>query len=198
MPCRLSSDPTSAHLSFDQSWGSLPPVDPGGGDSFAIPSACAPIQVGVSSVPGPITLPLEPISALKLSADHSKEIFNLTCEGRHLKEWVAREFIKLSSQEVLFHTQAQATSYKMVASRHLNHFTVYYMIMQSDEESGEARDKAIKVLCDWVGDVWLRANSMLFRHALDYETKLDVFLDKMRGLDQGAGGVHLDDDASNN
>ena len=132
VPHRLSSDPTSAHLSFDQSWGSLPPADLGGGEPCPISSVCAPIQVGVSSVPGPITLPLESISALKLSADHTKEIFNLTCEGHHLKERVAREFTKLSSQEVLFHTQVQSTSYEMLASGCLDHFMAYYVILQSD------------------------------------------------------------------
>ena len=125
VPHRLSSDPTSAHLSFDQSWGLLPPVDLGGGEPSPIPSVCAPIQAGISSVPGPITLPLESISALKLSADHTKEIFNLACEGCHLKEWVTREFTKLSSQEVLFCAQAQSTSYKMVASGHPDCFTAY-------------------------------------------------------------------------
>ena len=76
VPCRLSSDPTSAHLSFDQSRSLLPSVEPGGGDPFAIPSICTSLQVGISSVLGPITLPLESISVLKLSADHTKEIFN--------------------------------------------------------------------------------------------------------------------------
>ena len=147
-PRRLSSDPISVHLFFDQSHGLLPPVDPGGGNSFAIPSTCTPIQTGVASVPGSMTLPLESISVLKLSADHSKEIFNLACEGRHLKEWVAREFAKLSSQEIHFHTQAQATSYEKVASRCPDHFTAYYMILRSDGESMEARDKTFMI--GWV------------------------------------------------
>ena len=165
VPHRLSSDPTSAHLSFNQSWGSLPPVDLGGGEPCPIPSTCAPIQAGISSVLGPITLPLESISALKLSADHTKEIFNLTCEGHHLKERVAREFTKLSSQEVLFHTQAQSTSYKMVASRHPDHFMAYYVILQSDKDSGEARDKAIEELCNRVGDAWLQQTHAVQTHA---------------------------------
>ena len=64
-------------------------------------------------------------------ADHTKEIFNLACEGRQLKERVAREFVKLSSQEVLFHTQAQSTSYEMLASGHPDCFTAYYAILRS-------------------------------------------------------------------
>ena len=109
MPHRLSSDPTSAHLSFDQSWGSLPPVDLGGGEPCPISSVSTPIQVGVSSVLAPISLPSESVSTLRLMADHTKEIFNLACEGHQLKERVVREFTKLSSQEVLFCTQAQST-----------------------------------------------------------------------------------------
>ena len=42
VPCRLSSDPTSAHLSFNQSWSSLPPLDLGEGDTCPILSvSCA-------------------------------------------------------------------------------------------------------------------------------------------------------------
>ena len=163
-PHRLSSDPMSAHLSFNQSWGSLPPVDLGGGEPCPISSVSAPIQVGISSVSGPITLPSESVSTLKLTADHTKEIFNLTCEGRQLKERVAREFAKLSNQEVLFRTQAESTGYETLASRHPDHFTAYYMILQSDEESMEAKDKAIEELHNRASDVWLQTNALLFKH----------------------------------
>ena len=130
VPRRLSSDPTSAHLSFDQSRGSLPPVNLVGGEPCSISSVSAPIQAGIPSVSGPISLPSESVSALKLMVDHTKEIFNLACEGRQLKEWVVREFVKLSSQEVLFRTQAQSTSYEMLASKRPDHFTSYYVILQ--------------------------------------------------------------------
>ena len=159
----------------------LSPIDLGGGEPCPIPSIGAPIQAGISSVPGPITLPLESISALSLSADHTKEVFNLACEGCHLKEQVTREFAKLSSQEVLFHTQVQSTSYKMLTSMRPDHFMTYYVIVRSDEESVEAREKAIEELCNWVSDTWLCTNSSLFKHVLDYEMKLDTFLDKVGG-----------------
>ena len=175
---RLSSDPTSTHLSFDQSLGSLPPIDLGGGEPCPISSISTPIQAGISSVSGPITLPSESVSALKLTADHTKEIFKLACEGRQLKEWVTRGFAKLSSQEVLFCTQAQSTSYKMLASGHPDHFTAYYMILWSDEESTEAKDKAIEELLNRASDTWLQTNALLFKHVLDYEVKLDTFLDR--------------------
>ena len=87
--------------------------------------------------------------------DHTKEIFNLACEGHQLKEWVAREFAKLSSQEVLFCTQAQSTGYEMLASRHPDRFTAYYVILQSDKESLEAKDKAIEELLNWASEAWL-------------------------------------------
>ena len=178
VPCSLSSDPTSAHLSFDQSQGSLPPVDLGGGEPCPVPSAHVLTQAGIPSDPGPITLPSESVSALKLSAEHTKEIFDLTCEGHHLKEWVVREFAKLSSQEVLFHTQAQSTSYEMLANGHPDRFTAYYVILLSDEESMEARDKAIEELLNQVSDAWFRTNVSLFKHMLDYEAKLDMFWTK--------------------
>ena len=55
----------------------------------------------------------------------------------------------------------------MVASGHPDCFTVYYMILQSDQDSEEAGDKAIEELCNWASDVWLHTNLMLFKHVLD-------------------------------
>ena len=154
-PCRLSSDPTSAHLSFDQSWGSLPPINLGGGEPCPISSPSAPIQVGISSVPGPIPLPSESVSALRLMVDHTKEIFNLACKGCQLKEWVAWEFTKLSNQEVLFRTQAQSTGNEMLASGHPEHFTAYYVILWSNQKCLEAKDKAIEELLNRASEEWL-------------------------------------------
>ena len=114
-------------------------------------------------------------------ADHTKEIFNLACEGHQLKERVTWEFAKLSNHEVLFCTQAQSTSYKMLASEHPVHFTAYYAILWSDQESSEAKDKAIEKLLNKVSEAWLWANASLFKHMLDYEVKLDTFLDRTGG-----------------
>ena len=174
-PCRLSSDPTSAHLSFDQSWGSLPPIDLGGGKPHPISSMSAPIQAGILSVPGPLPLPSESVSALRLTVDHTKEIFNLACEGCQLKERVMWEFAKLSNQEVLFHTQAQSTGYEMLARRHPDCFTVYYVILWSNQESLEAKDKAIEELVNKAErGMVMGQRASLFKHVLDYEAKLDV------------------------
>ena len=83
-----------------------------------------------------------------------------------------------SSQEVLFCTQAQSTGYEMLAS---GHFTAYYVILQSNEESTEAKDKAIEELLNRASEAWLGTNMLLFEHVLDYEAKLDAFLDRAGG-----------------
>ena len=154
-PHRLSSDPTSAHLSFNQSRSSLPPLDLGEGDACPIASMSTPIQAGIPSIAGPITLPSMSASTLNLTADHTKQIFSLACEGRHLKEWVAREFGRLSSQEFLFCTQAQSTGHESLASGHPDHFATYYEILQSDQESSEAKDKAMEEIINKVSEAWL-------------------------------------------
>ena len=112
--------------------------------------------------------------------DHTKEIFNLACKVHQLKEWVAWEFAKLSSRGSLLHL-GQSTGYKMLASRCLDHFTVYYTILRSNEESTEAKEKAIKELLNQVSEAWLQTNMALFKHVLDYEAKLDALLDRAGG-----------------
>ena len=69
----------------------------------------------------------------------------------------------------------------MLASGCPDHFTAYYMILQSDQESLEAKDKAIEELLNRASEAWLRANASLFKHVLDYEAKLDAFLDRTGG-----------------
>ena len=75
-----------------------------------------------------------------------------------------REFTKLSSQEVLFHTQAKSTSHEMLASRRPDHFTAYYVILRSMEESSEAKDKAMEEIINKVSEAWLQTNTSLFKH----------------------------------
>ena len=153
MPHRLSSD-LPPHTCPIKVRACFPPIDLGGGEPCPISSVSAPIQVGISSAPGPISLPSESISTLRLTADQTKEMFNLACEGHQLKERVTREFAKLSSQEVLFHTQAQSTGYEMLASGLPDCFTAYYAILWSDEKSSEAKDKAIEELLNRMSEVW--------------------------------------------
>ena len=55
------------------------------------------------------------------------------------------------------------------------------MILGSKQESSEAEDKAIEELLNKVSEAWLRANVLLFKHVLDYEVKMDAFLNKAGG-----------------
>ena len=130
---------------------------------------------------GPVSLPSMSVSTLNLTADHTKLIFNLACEGRHLKERVVREFARLSSEEVLFRTQAQSTSHESLASGHPDQFSTYYKILQSDRESSDAKDKAMEEILNKASEAWLQTNASLFKHVLDYEGKLNTFLDKAGG-----------------
>ena len=155
-PQRLSSDPATVHLSFDPSWCSLPPLDLGMGEPCLSSSVSVPIQAGATSVTGLGTLSSLSASTLKLTDDHALQIFNLACEGQHLKERVLREFIKLSKQEVLFHTQGQSTGHEILASGHPEHFTAYYAILRSDKHSSEAKDKAREELMSKAREVWLQ------------------------------------------
>ena len=91
------------------------------------------------------------------------------------------EFVRLSSQEVLFHTQVQSTGHESLASRHPDHFTMYYEILRSGKQSSEAKDKAMEEILDQASKAWLTRNAALFKHILDYETKLEKFLNKAGG-----------------
>ena len=185
-PLAVSLKPTSvesvpARLSFDRSQCSLPPLELGEEDARSLPSVGIPIQAATPSMAGPIPLLSTSASALNLTADHTKIIFNLACEGLHLKERVTREFVRLSSEEVLFRTQAQSTSHETLASAHPDRFSTYYQILRSDEEPSDARNKAMEEIINAANRAWSRANETLFNHVLDYERKLNAFLDKVGG-----------------
>ena len=155
LPCKLSSDSSSAHSSFNQSQCSLPLLDLGEGDAHPISSAGVPIQAGIPSIAGPMTLPSMSVSTLNLTADHTKQIFGLACEGQHLKEQIAREFTRLSSEEVLVRTWAQSTGLESLASGCPDHFAMYYKILQSDQQSLEAKDKAMEKIINKANEAWL-------------------------------------------
>ena len=165
-----SVESVPARLSFDCSQCSLPPLELGEEDARSLPSVGVPIQAATPSVAGPIPLLSTSASALNLTADHTKIIFNLVCEGLHFKERVTREFVRLSSEEVLFRTQAQSTSHETLASTRPNCFSTYYQILRSDEEPSDTRDKAMEEIISAANRAWLRANKTLFDHVLDYES----------------------------
>ena len=178
-PASVESVP--ARLSFNRSQCSLPPLDLGEEDAHSLPSVGVPTPAATSSVAGPIPQTSTPASTLQLTADHTKTIFNLACEGRHLKERIAWEFLKLSSREVLFHTQAQSTSHEALVSMRPERFSALYQILWSDEEPPDVRDKAMEEIVDAANKAWSRANETLFQHVIDYEEKLNTFLTKVGG-----------------
>ena len=153
-PPKLSSDPAPARLSFDQSQCSLPPLELGEEDAHSLPSMGMPIQAGDPSMSGPIPFPSTSASTLNLMADHTKIIFSLACEGQHLKERVTREFVRLTSEEVLFRTQVQSTSHETLASGHPDRFSTYYQILQSDKEPSATRDKAMEEIISTASKAW--------------------------------------------
>ena len=185
-PLAISLKPTSvesvpARLSFDHSQCSLPPLELGEEDARSLPSVGVPIPAATPSMAGPIPLLSTSASARNLTADQTKIIFNLACEGLQLKEQVTREFIRLSSEEVLFRTQAQSISHETLVSAHSDHFSTHYQTLRSDEEPSDARNKAMEEIVDAVNRAWSWANETLFDHVLDYERKLNAFLDKVGG-----------------
>ena len=95
-----------------------------------------------------------------------------------MKERVTREFVRLSSEEVLFHTQAQSTSHETLASGRPDRFSTYYQILRSNEEPSDTHDKAMEEIISAANKAWSWANETLFNHVLDYERKLNAFLDK--------------------
>ena len=167
--------------SFDRSLCSLPPLDLAEEDARSLPSVGVPTPAATSSMAGLVPPPSTSASVLNLTANHAKIIFNLACEGRHLKERVTREFVRLASGEVLFHTQAQSTSHETLASACPNHFSTLYRTLWSDEEPSDARNKAMEEIVDAANKAWSRANETLFDHVLDYERKLNAFLARVGG-----------------
>ena len=185
-PLAISLKPASvesvpARPSFDRSQCSLPPLDLGEEDARSLPSVGIPTLAATSSMAGPLPQTSTSASAPQLTTDHTQTIFNLACEGRHLKERIAWEFVELSSREVLFRTQAQSTSHEALASTRPEHFSTLYQTLQSNEAPLDVRNKAMEEIVDAANKAWSRANETLFQHVLDYEGKLNAFLTKVGG-----------------
>ena len=58
---------------------------------------------------------------------------------------------------------------------------MYYKILQSDQQSSETKDKAMEEIINKANEAWLQTNVSLFKHILDYEGKLNDFLNKTGG-----------------
>ena len=69
---------------------------------------------------------------------------------------------------------------------------MYYEILRSGQQPSKAKDKAMGGNPRPGESVWLETNAALFKHVLDYEAKLEKFLNKL-GVDQGTRGAHLDE-----
>ena len=186
-PLAASLKPTSvetvpARLSFDCSQCSLPPLELGEEDS-SFPSFRGCPHSGSYSIHGrpPTTTFHISLHPKPDSGSHQDHFQPGMCEGLHLKERVTWEFVRLSSEEVLFRTQAQSTSHEMLASARPDHFSTYYQILRSDEEPSDARNKAMEEIINAANRAWSQANETLFDHVLDYERKLNAFLDKVGG-----------------
>ena len=70
----------------------------------------------------------------------------------------------------------QATGYEKVASGCPDHVAAYYTIIRSKGMEAEKLNRAFDCLRQEVGEAWLDTNSILFRHALEYQNKLSNFL----------------------
>ena len=64
---------------------------------------------------------------------------------------------------------------------HPERFSALYQILRSDEEPPDVRDKAMEEIVDAANKAWSWANETRFQHVLDYEGKLNTFLNKVGG-----------------
>ena len=69
---------------------------------------------------------------------------------------------------------------------------------RSNKEPSDARDKAMEEIISKVSEAWSRANASLFKHVLDYESKLNAFLDKAGGWIREQEERHMDYNVPNN
>ena len=91
-----------------------------------------------------------------------------------LRGRLALDFIQLSHQEALFHMGVQAAGYKKATRGHPDCSTAYYSLIKSEGEgtSKDKWDEAIECLREAGGVAWLDTNSLLFRHALEYQNNM--------------------------
>ena len=113
-----------------------------------------------------------------LSKEQAEEIFLLTHEAQTLGRKLACNFIQLSHKEALFRIGVQATGYEKATSGCPNHITTYYLMIKSEGEGVSAKklNEAINHLQEEAGKSWLDTKSTLFRHILEYQKKMIVFL----------------------
>ena len=158
-PLWLPSHPTTGSVS-------IPLMDPIRGPSSLDKGVCTGVAVPAGLVPscsmrqvvqssGPL-LNLQIGSVLmtsRLMAAQAEELFLLSREVQTLRGKLALDFIELSHSEASFQMGAQATSHKN---------TVEDRPDRSSARRGGATQPSGKA-------TWLRVNSLLFHHTLDYQ-----------------------------
>ena len=133
----------------------------------------------VSSSRPPVAMQLDAaLVTTGLSKEQAEEIFRLTRKAQTLGRRLACDFIQLSHNEALFHMGVQATGYEKATSGCPDHVTAYYSMLKSEGEGASAEKLHDATDCLWeeAGKAWLDTNSILFRHALEYQNKMSDFL----------------------
>ena len=129
----------------------------------------------VSSSGQPMNVQLDPVIATSgLTKVQAEEIFLLSHKVQTLCRRLALDFIQLSHQEVLFRMGVQATGYEKATRGRPDCATAYYSLIKSEGEgtSKDKCDEAIERLRETGGAAWLDTNSLLFRHALEYQNNM--------------------------
>ena len=177
-PCRASTDSLGVQY-FDMSRGSLP-LDRRSVDIEIFASSTRIVTPSsahhlVSSSRQPVNAQLDPVLTTSgLTKVQAEEIFLLTREVQTLRGRLALDFIQLSHQEALFHMRVQAAGYEKVTRGRPDRTMAYYSLIKSEGEgtSKDKLDEAIQHLREAGGAAWLDTNSLLFSHALEYQSRM--------------------------
>ena len=111
--------------------------------------------------------------------------------GKEAGRKITCNFINLSSQEALFHMGTQVTGYEKVASGCPDHVQPTMQLCAPKE--GRLKSQ----WSSWPpvqrgSEAWLKMNSTLFRHALEYQNKLNDFLTESTKPHWGIAWPHLE------
>ena len=177
-PCCASTD-SLCIPSFDMSRGSLPLGRGNMGTETLVSSTWmvtpSSAHQPVPSSGQPVSAQLDPtITTSRLTKVQTEEIIFLTHEVQTLCRRLALDLIELSNQEALFQMGAQAARYEKATQGCPDHAAAYNSLIKSNGEgtSKEKWDEAIEHLRAEGGVAWLETNSLLFHHALEYQSRM--------------------------
>ena len=169
--------------SFNMSRGSLPPDHSSLNiEMFAPPlGTITPSNINqfVSSSGPPVAMQADAALTMPgLSKEQAEKIFLLAHEAQALGRRLTLDSIQLSHQEALFRMGVQATGYEKATHGRPDRVTAYYSMLKSEGQgaSAEKLNEAINRLRVEAGKAWLDTNSILFRHALEYQEKMTKFV----------------------